>query len=159
MSELPTAAAPSTTPDVTRALASIEAAKLTAGTDVVECLDAIGDLIRITGAPDAILDWVTHLLQRETLRQYAAQQHVTLHESRATEDQPSRAFIIWTVGGQGMGIVPEGQDPALSLLQLREEIAQHAEDQRQSRAFQASVAAGHVEAIDAWHARTSKASR
>ncbi|CAM5718667.1 hypothetical protein SALBM135S_02771 [Streptomyces alboniger] len=58
-----------------------------------------------------------------------------------------------------MAIVPEGQDPALSLLQLREEIAQRAEDQRQSAVFQASVAAGHVESIDAWHARTAKASR
>lgn len=156
MAELPTAAAPSTTPDVTRALASIEAAKLTAGRDVVECLDAIGDLIRITGAPGPIFEWVVHFLGRETLRQFAIQQRITLHESRAADEkQLPRAVIIWTADGTGMAIVPQRQHPNTALLQLREEIAQREEDLRRVRAFRASVEAGHVETVEAWHTRTA----
>lgn len=160
MSELPTAAAPSTTPDVTRALASIEAAKLTAGQDVIECLDAIGDLIRITGAPASIYEWVVHFLGRETLRQFAVQQHLTLHESRAVGDeQLTHAVIIWSADGAGLALIPTGQNPAASLVQLREEVAQRAEDVQRALDFQASVAEGHVEDIDAWHARTARAAK
>ncbi|MGW0865774.1 hypothetical protein [Streptomyces sp. NPDC002611] len=160
MAELPTVATTTTTPDVARALAGIEAAKLLADKDVAECLDAVGDLIRITGAPDTVFEWLRHLFGRENLRQYAAQQHLTLHESRARdEEQLDRTVIVWAVDGRGLAIVPAGQDPATSLLQLREEIAQRAEEEQRASAFQASVAAGHVEDVDAWHARTSKAGR
>lgn len=158
MAELPTVATATTTPEVARALAGIEAAKLLADKDVTECLDAIGDLVRITGAPTAIFAWVRHVFGRENLRQYAAQQHLKLHESRASEEeQLDRAVIIWTVGGEGLAIVPAGQDPATSLLQLREEIAQRAEEQQRAVDFQASVEAGHVEDVDGWHARTTQA--
>lgn len=160
MAELPTATAPSTTPEVARALAAIEASKLLAEGDLVECLDAIGDLIRITSAPALIFEWVVHFLGRETLRQFAAQHHVTLHESRATdEEQLPRAVIIWTAGGDGMAIVPQGQHPATALLQLREEVAEREQEVQRARDFQASVADGHLEAVDTWHARTSKAAR
>ncbi|MEU5664724.1 hypothetical protein [Streptomyces longwoodensis] len=158
MSELPTAAAPSPTPDVARALAAIDAAKLLADQDVAECLEAIGDLIRITAAPDTIFKWVLHLFRQENLRQFAAQQHLTLHVSRtADEDVLDRAVIIWTADGKALAILPPGQDPGLSLLQLREEVAQRAEDLQRAADFQASVAAGHVEDVEAWHARTSRA--
>ncbi|MFD6432852.1 hypothetical protein [Streptomyces venezuelae] len=160
MAELPTAATPPTTPEVARALAAIEASKLLAEPDVAECLDAIGDLIRITGTPEAIYDWVTHFLGRETLRQFAAQHRITLHESRATEEeQLPAAAVIWTASGDGMAIFPQGQRPAATLLQLREEVARREEEMTRAADFQASVAAGHVEDIDAWHARTSKAAR
>jgi hypothetical protein len=158
MAELPTVATATTTPEAARALAGIEAAKLLADKDVTECLDAIGELIRITGAPDTIFTWVRLLFGRENLRQYAAQQRIKLHESRAgEEDQLDRTIIIWTVGGEGLAIVPAGQDPATSLLQLREEIAQRAEEQQRAVDFQASAAAGHIEDVDTWHARTNQA--
>ncbi|MDQ1037234.1 hypothetical protein QFZ75_003650 [Streptomyces sp. V3I8] len=160
MAELPTAAAPSTKPEVARALAAIEASTLLAEADVAECLTAIGDLIRITGAPETIFDWVLHVLGRESLRQFAAQHHITLHESRATdEEQLPRAAVIWTAGGDGMAIIPQGQRPTTALLQLREEVALRAEELQRAADFQASLRDGHVETVGAWHARTSTAGR
>lgn len=160
MAELPTADKPSTTPEVARALAAIEASKLLAEKDVAECLDAIGDLIRITGAPAAIFDWVQHLLTGEALRQYATLQCIRLHTSRATdEEEPPQVFVIWTAEGDAMAIIPGGQHPSASLLQLREEVARHEEEKTLAADFQASVAAGHVETVDAWDARTSRAAR
>ncbi|MER6956043.1 hypothetical protein [Streptomyces sp. NPDC000618] len=160
MSERPTAAAPSTTTEVTRALADIEAAKLFAGQDVAECLDAIGDLIRIIGAPETVYAWVVEALSRENLRAFAAQNRITLHWSRASDaEQLPRTAVIWTADGTGMAIAPARQHPKTTLLQLREEIAQREEDKQRARDFQASVAAGHVEDVDTWHARTSQAQK
>ncbi|MFJ8603425.1 hypothetical protein ACIREM_32905 [Streptomyces shenzhenensis] len=159
MSELPTAAEPSTTPDVASALRAIEAAKL-ADPEIAECLDAIGDLIRITGEPDTVFDWVTKTLGREHLRAWAFRSGITLHESRATEEeQPPRAFIVWAAEGEAFAIIPAEQPPARTLLQLREELAQHDEELRLAVSFQASVAAGHVEDVDAWHARTTQTAK
>lgn len=156
MAELPTAVTPTTTPAIAQALASIEAAKLTAGTSVAECLDAVGDLIRITRNPSVVFDWVVRLLEGETLKHFAAQNRITLHESRATdEEQLPRATVIWTADGTGMAIIPQGQHPATVLLQLHEEVAQRQEDMRRAADFQATVAAGHVEDLATWHARTS----
>ncbi|MEW2424870.1 hypothetical protein AB0911_30520 [Streptomyces nigra] len=157
MPELPTVAATTATPEVARALAGIEAAKLLADQDVTECLEAIADLIRITGAPETIYTWVRHLFGRENLRQYAAQQHLKLHQSRAADDEQSRAVIIWTADGDDLAIVPAGQDPTTSLLQLREEVARHAEETQRASDFQASLAAGLVEDVDVWCARTTQA--
>lgn len=158
MSELPTAPKPPTMPQA--ALASIEAAKLTAGQDVIDCLDAIGDLVRITGQPDAVFAWVLYTLSREELRVLAAQHRITLHESRAAdEDQLPRAVVIWTADGAGLAIVPGGQRPADTVLQLREEIAQRQEDAQRAADFQASVAAGHVEDVETWSFRTTQAGR
>lgn len=160
MSERPTAAVPSTTPEVTRALADIEAAKLFAGADVAECLDAIGDLVRITVAPDKVFAWVAELLARESLAAFAAQHQLTLHKTRArAEEQLRRTTVIWTADGSGMVIVPAGQRAAKTLLQLREEVAQRAEDAQRAADFQASVAAGHVEDVESWHARTNQAQK
>jgi hypothetical protein len=154
MPELPTAAMPS--PSVARALAKIEAAQMLAADDVAECLDAIADIISITGQPDAVFAWVLDSLGREHLNQFAAQNHIKLHESRAVDEEHlAKTVIIWTVDGEGMAITPPGQRPAATLLQLREEIAQRAEEEQRGRDFQASVTAGHVESVDAWHARTS----
>lgn len=152
-------AEPSTTPEVARMLADIEAAKLVVGEDIAECLTAVGDLIRITGTPET-LDWVMDLLGREELRVFAEQHGLTVHESRAVdEDLLDQTVIIWTVDGKGLALVPTGQTPAATLLRLREEIAQRAEDVQRAIDFQASVAAGHVEDLDTWHARASKAAR
>lgn len=156
MAELPTAVTPSTTPEVANALAAIEASKLLAEPAVAECLDAVGDLIRITGAPDRTFDLVQRFLAGETLRQYAALQCIQLHESRAMdEEQPPRVFVIWPVEGNPMAIIPGSQHPSVSLLQLREEVARRAEEKQLAASFQASVTAGHVESVNAWHARTS----
>lgn len=160
MAELPTAETSATTPEVARALAGIDAAKLLADQDVTECLDAIGDLIRITGAPDVVFTWVRRLFGRENLRQYAAQQHIKLHESRASdEEQLPRAVIIWAADGEGLAILPPKQDPAVSLLQLREEIARRQEDTQRAADFQASVDSGYVEGVETWHDRTSRAAK
>ncbi|MFE1926499.1 hypothetical protein ACFW91_28560 [Streptomyces asoensis] len=158
MPELPTASEPSAKTEVTRALADIEGAKLFAGEDVGECLDAIGELIRITATPDVVFAWVVEALGRENLKAFAAQHRITLHWSRATdEEQLPRTAVVWTADGTGMAIAPARQRPATTLLQLREEIAQREQDQQRARDFQASVAAGHVEDLDAWHARTTQA--
>ena len=158
MSELPTASKPSTTPAA--ALASIEAAKLTAGRDVAECLDAIADLVRITGQPDAVFDWIQVTFGREELRFLAAQHQITLHEScPSDEEQQGRATVIWTADGQGMAIVPRGQRPSVTVLQLREEIARRQEAAQLAADFQATVAAGHTESVEDWFARTRKAAR
>lgn len=159
MSELPTAAAPSTKPVVARALAHIEAAKL-ADPDIVECLDAIGDLIRISGNPKGVFAWVLDTLGREHLKQFAARHRVTLHESRAVDEEHlDKTVIIWAADGKGLAIVPPSQPPATTLVQLREEIAEREADEQRALDFQASVAAGHVEDVEAWHARTSEAAR
>lgn len=159
MSELPTAIEPHAKPEVARALADIEAAKLAVGQDVAECLDAVGDLIRITGTPKT-LDWVMDFLGREHLRVFAAQNGLTVHESRALdEDLLNRTAVLWMADGKGLALVPTGQAPATTLLRLREEVAQRAEDVQRAIDFQASAAAGHVEDVDAWYARTSKAAR
>lgn len=156
MSELPTAVEPSTTPEVAGALANIEAAKL-ADPSIADCLDAIGDLIRITGKPDLIYAWVIGTLGREHLAQFAARHRIKLHQSRAVaEEQLARTVIIWAADGEGMAIIPTGQPPATTLLQLREEIARREEETRLAVSFQASVAAGHVESVDAWHDRTGR---
>jgi hypothetical protein len=160
MAELPTVATTTTTPEAARALAAIEAAKLLADRDVTECLDAIGDLIRITGAPDVVFTWVRRLFARENLRQYAAQQRIKLHESRASdEEQVPRAVIVWVADGEGLAILPANQDPATSLLQLRGEIARREEDGQRAADFQASIKAGHVEDVDTWHARANQAAK
>ncbi|MDQ0933770.1 hypothetical protein [Streptomyces turgidiscabies] len=158
MTELPTATTPS--PTVAHALADIEAAKLIAGQDVIDCLDAVGDIIRLVGQPDAVFAWVLDILGREHLNQFAARHRIKLHESRAVDEEHlARTVVIWTAEGEGLAIIPPGQAPAATLVQLREEIAQRDEDVQRARDFQASVAAGHVEDVDAWHARTSKAAR
>lgn len=155
MSELPTAAEPSTTPDVASALRAIEAAKL-ADPEIAECLDAIGDLITITGKPDTVFAWVTKTLAREHLRAWAARRGIALHETQAAEEeQPHRAFIIWTVGGEGFAIIPAGQNPTTTLLQLQEEVAERDEAVQRALDFQASVASGLVEGLDEWSARTT----
>jgi hypothetical protein len=148
------------TPGVATALARLAADRLTVSPDMAECLDAISDLIRITGKPDAVYAWVLDTLGREHLAQFAARHRITVHQSRAVgEDLLARTVVIWAADGKGMAIIPPGQPPATALLQLREEVAQREEDERRAADFQASVAAGHVESIDAWHARASQARR
>lgn len=160
MTQPPTGPEPSAIPAVRRTLADIEAAKLVVDQAVGECLDAIGDLIRISGNPDAVFAWVLDTLGREHLTQFAAKHRIKVHQSRAVDkDLLDKTVIIWTVDGEGLAIVPPGQPPTTTVVQLREEIAQRHADVQQALAFQASVAAGHVEDVDAWHARISQAGR
>lgn len=155
MTELPTAAEPPTTPEVALALRNIEAATL-ADPEIAECLGAIGDLIRITGKPDAVFDWVANTLGREHLRAFGERNGITLHVSRAcAEEQPPRTFVIWSFDGRGLAVIPGGQSPADTILQLREELAERDEDLQRITDFQASVTAGHVEGVDEWFDRTN----
>ncbi|MFM9594002.1 hypothetical protein ACKI1O_32020 [Streptomyces scabiei] len=148
------------TPAVRRAIADIEAAKLLVDHAVGECLDAIGDLVMISGEPDAVFAWVLDTLGREHLAQFAAQHQITVHHSRAVDEEHlDKTVVIRTAGGGAMAIVPTGQPPSTTLLQLREEIAERDADAQRAADFQASVAAGHVEGVDAWHTRTSTAAR
>lgn len=148
------------TPAVRRAIADIEAAKLLVDKAVGECLDAIGDLITLSGEPDAIYAWAIDTLGREHLKQFAARHSITVHQSRAVDEEHlDKTVVIRTAGGGAMAIVPPGQSPSTTLLQLREEIAERDADAQRALDFQASVAAGHVEDVEAWHARTSKAPR
>ncbi|MFF9582459.1 hypothetical protein [Streptomyces achromogenes] len=139
MHELPTAVPPATTPDVARTLIQIEAAKLVVGEDLAGVLDALGDLIRITGAPSSNIAWAADAIAREQLRAFAAQHNITVHTSRADDDELYRTIVIWTADGGGMAIIPAGQRPARTLLHLREEIAQRDADAARAAAFQASV--------------------
>jgi hypothetical protein len=160
MTQPPTAPEPSTTPATRRALAHIEAAKLVVDQAVGECLDAIGDLIRISGEPDAVFAWVLDTFGREHLAQFAARRRITVHQSRAVDEEHlDKTVVIWAADGGAMAIVPPGQPPSTTLLQLREEIAERDADAQRALDFQASVAAGHVEDVEAWHARTSQAGR
>lgn len=162
MTELPTAAEPSTThnPKVAHALARIEAAKLTADPNVAGFLEAVADLIRESGDPDEVFAWVLDILGRKHLERFASRNRITLHVSRAAdEERLTKAVIIWAADGTGVALVPEGQKSAATLVQLREEIAERDEDVQRALDFQASLAEGLVEDVEAWHARTSKATR
>lgn len=148
------------TPEVATALARLSADRLTVSPDLAECLDAISDLIKISGKPDAVYAWVLDTLGREHLYRYAERQRITLHEMCDSVDAPlARTVVVWTADGSGFAVVPHGQDPRLTLLRLREQVAERDEETRLAADFQASVAAGHVESFDAWHARTSQAGR
>ncbi|MFB9464923.1 hypothetical protein [Streptomyces cinereospinus] len=50
---------------VARALVDIEDAKQSADPSVGECLDAVGDLIKEAGDPDAVFDWLLQIIARE----------------------------------------------------------------------------------------------
>lgn len=158
MTELPTATEPSTThnPKVARALADIEAAKRDATPDVAWCLDAIADLVSKHDDPDAVFDRVLDGFAREELRILAITHGVRF--ARLTlEAAESETNVFWQFDGQALAVVPRGQRPADTLAQLRSAIADREEEQRLADDFQASVAAGHVEDVEAWYTRTSKA--
>ncbi|RMB81303.1 hypothetical protein [Streptomyces shenzhenensis] len=165
MTELPTTAEPSTTDNhrVQRALAEIEAAKQDCTPDVVKCLDDVADLVRQTGDPDAVFASVLDGFAREEIRVLAATHQVRLIPS--TPDAVSsgvltETVVFWQYDGSSLAAVPHGQRSVDTLAQLRAAIAERAEEQELADDFQASVAAGHVEDIESWHARTStRASR
>ncbi|MEU8728734.1 hypothetical protein AB0C68_05060 [Streptomyces tendae] len=96
----------------------------------------------------------------EALAAFAAQHTITVHVTRTADDeQPAAAVVIWRHDGTALALVPRQQSPADTLAQLRAEVAERQEEQRLSAAFQASVAAGHVEDINTWFARITKADR
>ncbi|MFC8002948.1 hypothetical protein ACFUCH_03770 [Streptomyces olivaceus] len=96
----------------------------------------------------------------EDIAAFAAQHSITVHVTRvADDDQPATTLVIWRHDGTALAVVPEQQSPSDTLAQLRTEVAERQEEQRLSASFQASVAAGHVEDVDAWFARTNRAGR
>lgn len=162
MSELPTAVTPSTTPDVARALADIEAVKHGAEPDVVECLVAIADLVKQTGDPAGVFDSVLDAFAREEIRVLAAAHSVRLCTTTAepiTSGYRNETFVVWQADGTGIAAIPRGQNPRDALDQLRGFIRARKEEQRLAADFQASVAAGHVEDVDVWFARVSRVSQ
>lgn len=146
------------TPDVSRALADIEAVKHGAEPAVVECLAAIADLIEETGDPAGVFDSVLDAFAREELRVLAAAHRVRLHMTSARPvslGYRNDTFLVWQADGTGIAAVPREQRPRDALAQLRGFVQAREEEQRLADAFQASVTAGYVEGLDAWHVRTS----
>lgn len=152
MEQLPTApTTPPETPAVSRALANIEAAKEGADEAVADFLDSLADLVREHGDPDAVFDSVLNQLSREQLRVTAAAHGLRLYSStEASVDDGTVTEVVafWP----SFAILPHGQTPADSLAQLRARIAERAEEQRLSEAFQAKVASGHVGDVGQWFA-------
>lgn len=68
----------------------------------------------------------------------------------------TETFLMWR---ERLVIVPHGQDATETLTQLRAALEAQAQEIQLARDFEASVAAGHVEDVEAWYARTSKAAR
>jgi len=162
MTELPTTATPPTTAEVTRALADIEAVTQGAEPAVVECLTAIADLIRQTGDPASVFDSVLSAFAREEIRVLAAAHSVRLYVTTTepvTSSYRDEVFVVWQADGTGIAAIPRGQKPRDALDQLRGFIRARQEEERLAADFQASVAAGHVESLDAWHARVAQASK
>lgn len=142
MSELPTAPAEApATAAVRQALASIEAAKEGADPAVVECLDAVADLVHAHGDPEAVFDSVLAQLAREQLRVLAAAHGLRLYWSTeaAVDDGHAPGVVLFP----GFAILPHGQRPEESLAQLRAALAGRQEEQRLASDFQARVASGH----------------
>ncbi|MEV2203697.1 hypothetical protein AB0E11_27575 [Streptomyces fradiae] len=126
-------------PAVRRALTALQAAALDGEPAVAECLTALAELVVRTGDPDAVFSWARTIFGLEDLRVLAAQHRIRLHETRA-EVQPTETHVIWVADGGGFAIIPQGQHPADTVAQLRNEISQRAEEQRLAAAFQAAIA-------------------
>jgi hypothetical protein len=160
MAELPTVATPTTTPEVARALADIEAVKDGAEPAVVECLTAIADLVQQTGDPVSVFDSVLDAFAREEIRVLAAAHSVRLYATTTdpvTSAYSADTFVVWQADGTGIAAIPRGQKPTEALAQLRGFIHDRQEQTRLAADFQASVAAGHVEDVETWYARTAQA--
>lgn len=154
MQQLPTAASES--PEVSRALASIDAAKQDSDPEVARCLDAVADLIRQSGAPDTIFERVIQGLASEELRALAASHGLQLFlstEASVDEGTVTDVVLFWP----NFAILPHGQTARASLDQLRAAIAGRLTEDQLAADFQASVAAGHTETVEAWYARTTRA--
>lgn len=148
-------AAGMTSPKVTRALADIEAAKSEVDPLVALCLDAVADLVRETGDPDAVFDSVQKALAREDVEELAAAHGLRL--CRSTEESVAdgtvtEVVLCWPT----FAILPHGQEPRTSRDQLRAAIAERLEEKRLGASFQASVAAGHTGSVEDWHARAAR---
>ncbi|MET9734321.1 hypothetical protein ABZZ79_27885 [Streptomyces sp. NPDC006458] len=145
---------------VAQALAAIEAAKQDSEPCVATCLDTIADLIKRSGDPDAVFDRLMVGFAREELRALASAHGIRLAESTVeavASGHLTETLVIWEWNERALAVIPRGQRPADTLAQLRAAIAERDEEARLSSAFQASVAAGYVEDVETWHARTGKA--
>ncbi len=78
---------------------------------------------------------------------------VTPREASGLGQLVTETTLMWH---EQLVIVPTGQDPAETLAQLREALKAQADEIQRARDFEASVAAGHVEDVEAWGARVSK---
>ncbi|MFD5670267.1 hypothetical protein ACFWIK_35890 [Streptomyces anthocyanicus] len=78
----------------------------------------------------------------EALASLAAQHQITLHVTRvADEHQPADTLVIWRYDGTAMALIPQRQDPAATLAQLRAAIVERQEEHDMAVAFQAAAAA------------------
>jgi len=137
-------------PAVRQALVSIEAAKEGADPAVVECLDAVADLVREHGDPATVFDSVLGQLAREQLRVLAAAHGLRLYYS--TEASVDDGHASEVVLFPGFVILPHGQRPEDSLAQLRAALADRQEEQRMAGDFQARVASGQHGDVREWFA-------
>ncbi|MFD4259986.1 hypothetical protein ACFWR9_20795 [Streptomyces sp. NPDC058534] len=160
MEHIPTTAtaAASHTPDVAQALDRIDGLRADSPSPAYQrMLDGIADMIRETGDPRAVFDRVLEGLAAADALALARQQGLQLHRAskESTEDGTvTETVVFWPAH---LAIVPRGQRATDTLTQLRTAVGERERDEQRARDFQASVAAGHVENVDAWHARTSKA--
>ncbi|MFF8910202.1 hypothetical protein [Streptomyces olivaceoviridis] len=157
MAQLPTPPDGPTSEQVALALASIEAAKQDIDhSEVARCLDAVANLIRQTGDPDAVFDRVLERFAAEELLALAAAHG--LHLFASTEASVDNGTLTeLTVFWPSFAIVPHQQKATVSLDQLRQALAERAREQQLAADFQASAAAGHTEDIDTWYDRVTRA--
>jgi hypothetical protein len=140
---------------VARALAAIAAAKVGADQGTVEYLDLVAEMVETYRDPDLVFDRVLAGLRRERLQALAETHGLRLYYSSqqsAAEGTVTEAVVFWP----SVALLPHGQDPAVSLAQLRKAIAEREREQRIAVSFQASVTAGHVEDVDSWYDHTSR---
>ncbi|MEU5091689.1 hypothetical protein [Streptomyces sp. NPDC021356] len=162
MQHIPTAeTSPATrTTPVQRALARIDSIREDDTSPAFQqLLDHLAQMVIESGDPRAVFDRVSEAFAAYDTLELARQQGLELMRStvQSVEDGTvSATTVFWPAH---LVIVPHGQRASDTLAQLRTEVAEHQEEQHLSASFQASVASGHVEDVETWFTRTSKAAR
>ncbi|GAA5033003.1 hypothetical protein [Streptomyces siamensis] len=162
MEHTPTAAgnATSHSPGVAEALARLDAVRADdANPAYRRMVDAIAELIIKTGNPAMVFERVLEGLAAQDVTETAARHGLLLHraDQAATEDGTfAELAVFWPAH---LAVLPHGQPATVTLVQLRAAVAEHEQSERLAADFQASVAAGHVEDLNTWHARTTQAAK
>ncbi|MBZ6135739.1 hypothetical protein [Streptomyces olivaceus] len=156
----PASAPASHTPEVQRALDRIDHVRKDDTSPVFQrLLDYLARMVIASGNPSSVFDRVLEGFAVHDALELAREQGLTLaraSKQSAEDGSVTETVVFWAAH---LAIVPHGQRASETLVQLRAEVAEHQEEQRLSASFQASVAAGHVEDVDAWFARTNRAGR
>jgi gamma-glutamyl:cysteine ligase YbdK (ATP-grasp superfamily) len=91
---------------------------------------------------------------RSQLADIAAEYGLRLVSARSGSGLARLATEAILMRRERLVIVPPGQGAAETLPQLRAALEAQAQEIRLARDFEASVAAGHVEDVETWYART-----